>query len=304
MSRTGADVVVELLAKRGVRCIFGMPGSHSTAIYDAIGRNGSIATILCRNEQAGAFMADGYARVTASPGVICTTAGPGATNALTGIAEAWADSIPVLLISGQVNAPDLDRECGNYHEIDLEGTFRPVTKWCGTVRRPEQIPSFVGQAFEAMTRGRPRPSALFLPQDLMRQPCSVNPDAVSFAPPAIPGVPEAALAEAAGLLARAKRPIILAGGGALWAGAAEELREVSRRLDAPIITTLNAKGIIDERDPRRWVMRDPPAPVRPSRTPMPCWRSAAGSPKCSPTGGACRSPETWCRSISIRIRSA
>ena len=168
MARTGADVLIEQLERYGVRHIFGMPGSHSTAIYDAIGRGGSIATVLARNEQAGAFMADGYARVTGIPGVVCTTAGPGATNALTGVAEAWADSIPVLLISGQVNAADLDRECGNYHEIDLEAIFRPVTKWCGTVRRSEQIPAMVGQAFQAMTTGRPRPAALFLPQDLMR----------------------------------------------------------------------------------------------------------------------------------------
>ncbi len=250
MSRTGADVVVEMLARRGVHRVFGMPGSHSTAIYDAIGRQGSISTILCRNEQAGAFMADGYARVTASPGVVCTTAGPGATNALTGIAEAWADSVPLLLISGQVNALDLDRECGNYHEIDLEGIFRPVTRWCGTLRRPDQIPSLVGRAFEAMTTGRHRPAALFLPQDLMRQPCSANPDAISFAPTPTPRVSETALEEAAGLLARARRPIILAGGGALWAGAIEELREVARLLDAPVITTLNGKGIIDERDPQ------------------------------------------------------
>ena len=164
MATTGADVLIEQLERYGVRHIFGMPGSHSTAIYDAIGRGGSIATVLARNEQAGAFMADGYARVTGIPGVVCTTAGPGATNALTGVAEAWADSIPILLLSGQVNAADLDRECGNYHEIDLEAIFRPVTKWCGTVRRSEQIPAMVGQAFQAMTTGRPRPRRCSCPR--------------------------------------------------------------------------------------------------------------------------------------------
>ena len=174
MARTGADVLLEGLISRGVDHIFGMPGSHSTAVYDALGRCGRIATVLARNEQAGAFMADGYARVTARPGVICTTAGPGATNALTGVAEAWADSLPVLLIAGQVNAGDLDRECGNYHEIDLEAIFRPVTKWCGTVRRAEQIPAMLARAFQAMAGGPPRPAAIFLPQDLMRQPCTVT----------------------------------------------------------------------------------------------------------------------------------
>ena len=154
-AKTGADQLVERLILHGVKHVFGMPGSHSTAIYDALARAGSITTILTRNEQAGAFMADGYARVSGRPGVICTTAGPGATNALSGVAEAWADSVPLLLLAGQVNAADLDRERGNYHEIDLEAIFRPVTKWCGTVRHGEQIPAMVGQAFQAMTIGRP-----------------------------------------------------------------------------------------------------------------------------------------------------
>src|SRR5438477_7834839 len=111
---TGADLLVECLYRHGVRHIFGMPGSHSAAIYDAIARHGQIRTILARNEQAGAFMADGYARVTGRPGVILSTAGPGATNALTGIAEAWNDSMPLLLLAGQVNHDRLHVECGNY----------------------------------------------------------------------------------------------------------------------------------------------------------------------------------------------
>ena len=92
--RNGADVSAEELTRHGVSHVFGMPGSHSTAIYDALARLGTIATVLVRNEQAGAFCADGYSRVTGRPGVVCTTAGPGATNALTGVAEAWADSVP------------------------------------------------------------------------------------------------------------------------------------------------------------------------------------------------------------------
>ena len=142
--KTGADVLVECLARWGVRRLFGMPGSHSTTIYDALARAGTIRTFLVRNEQAAAFAADGAARVTGEPGVVCTTAGPGATNALTGVAECWADSVPILLLAGQVNSDALDRECGNYHEIDLEGIFRPVTKWCGTLRRVDQVPALVG----------------------------------------------------------------------------------------------------------------------------------------------------------------
>lgn len=248
----GADVLVEGLVRAGVRHIFGMPGSHSTAVYDSLRRHGSIATVLVRNEQAGAFAADGYARVTGRPGVVCTTAGPGATNALTGIAECWADSVPVLLLAGQVNSDRMHQECGAYHEIDLESIFQPVTKWCGTVRAVEDLPAMIGRAFEAMTRGRPRPAALFLPQDLMRRECSEAEAEVQFAParPASPAaVPAGSIAEAAALLGRAERPIVLAGGGALWAGAAAEVRAVAERLRAPVVTSLNGKGILDERDP-------------------------------------------------------
>ena len=178
----GADVLVEGLVRWGVRHLFGMPGSHSTTIYDALARSGSIRTILIRNEQAGAFAADGSARVTGEPGVVCTTAGPGATNALSGVAECWADSIPILLLAGQVNSDAMDRECGNYHEIDLEGIFRPATAWCGTVRRVDRIPAMLGRAFQAMTWGRPRPAALFLPQDLMRAPWEDSAGWPSFPP--------------------------------------------------------------------------------------------------------------------------
>lgn len=247
---TGADILVDCLYRQGVRVLFGMPGSHSTAIYDALARHGKIRTILIRNEQAGAFAADGYARVTGQPGVICTTAGPGATNALTGIAEAWADSMPVLLLTGQVNHDRLHQECGNYHEIDLEGIFRPCTKYVGTVLTQDRIADMVDAAFQALTTGRRRPAALILPQDLMAAPATAFPtpevrNAVS--PAAACSV--AQLYQAVALLVRAQRPVILAGGGAVWADAGAEIHALARRLACPIITTLNGKGIVDERDP-------------------------------------------------------
>jgi acetolactate synthase I/II/III large subunit len=247
--KNGAHVLVDGLTQWGVCHLFGMPGSHSTTIYDALAQAGSIATTLMRNEQAAGFAADGYARVSGRPGVVCTTAGPGATNALSAVAECWADSVPILLLGGQVNATTLDRECGNYHEIDLERIFRPVTKWCATVRRVEELPAMVGRAFQAMTWDRPRPAALFLPQDLMRAPCAVPADRLSFPPRSQPAVPEEAIIKAADLLAAAERPIILAGGGALWSGAGAELEALAAALGAPLITSLNAKGLLDERNP-------------------------------------------------------
>ena len=256
---TGADLLVQALYAAGVRVIFGMPGSHTVAIYDAIERHGKIRTILIRNEQAGAFAADGYARVTGRPGVICTTAGPGATNALSGIGEAWADSTPVLLITGQVNHDRLHEECGSYHEIDLESIFRPCTKYVGTAMEHRQIPEMVERAFQAMTVGRPRPAALILPQDLMAAACSPLPlgegPGVRDEAPGIsaltpnPSPRGRGESEAAALLAHAKHPILLAGGGAVWADAGPEIRQLAERFNCPVLTSLNGKGILDERNP-------------------------------------------------------
>lgn len=269
---TGAELLVECLFRRGVRLIFGMPGSHSTHIYDAIHRHGGIQTILCRNEQAGAYMADGYARATGIPGVICTTAGPGATNALSGIAEAYADSVPVLLITGQVNHDRLHEECGRYHEIDLEGIFRPCTRYAGTVMSNDRIPAMVEQAFHAMTAGRPGPATLILPQDLMAvearslsamsighvrgfDDLAIASDKSATCPTgtihaAFRLAPSMdAIREAAKVLHAARRPIILAGGGAVWSEAGDEIKGLAKRLDCPVVTTLNGKGIVDERDP-------------------------------------------------------
>jgi thiamine pyrophosphate-dependent acetolactate synthase large subunit-like protein len=245
---TGADLLVDCLYRQGVRVLFGMPGSHVTGIYDALARQGGIRTILIRNEQAGAFLADGYARVTGQPGVICTTAGPGATNALTGIAEACADSMPVLLLAGQVNSDRLHEECGNYHEIDLEGIFRPCTKFVATLNANEQIPELVTRAFQALATGRRRPAALILPQDLMAAPAPL----LAFTPTSpdqTPTIPIPNLPAALDLLGRAERPILLAGGGAVWANAGPEFHTLAKKLDCPVITTQNGKGIIDERDP-------------------------------------------------------
>lgn len=245
---TGADLLVECLHGHGVRVIFGMPGSHSTSIYDAIHRHGGIETILIRNEQAGAFAADGYARVTGKPGVIFTTAGPGATNALTGIAEAYADSTPVLLITGQVNHDRLHEECGHYHEIDLEGIFRPCTRHVETIMTNERIPDAVDEAFRAMVATRPGPAALVLPQDLMAQTTTAAAKVKSASLQRdVP--PDEAIQKARTFLSTSQRPIILAGGGAVWSDAGDEVIELAVRLDCPVISTLNGKGIVDERGP-------------------------------------------------------
>jgi acetolactate synthase-1/2/3 large subunit len=245
---TGADLLVDELYRQGVRDLFGMPGSHSTSIYDALARKGGIRTILIRNEQAGAYAADGYSRSSGRPGIICTTAGPGATNALSGIAEAYSDTVPVLLLTGQVNADRMHLECGAYHEIDLEGIFRPCTKYVATVKSYRQIPEIVDYAFESMTTGRPRSAAIILPQDIMGT--EIGPLTNSmFCPRAeAPTIPMPLIRRGVEILNRSQRPIILAGGGAVWSSASQEIRELAQKLDCPVITSLNGKGILDERD--------------------------------------------------------
>lgn len=244
---TGADLVVEALYDHGVRVIFGMPGSHTIAIYDALARHGGIRTILCRNEQAGAFMADGYARVTGWPGVVCTTAGPGATNALTGVAEAFGDSVPVLLIAGHVNHDKVGKETGSYHEINLEGIFRPCTIYCDTAESADDGPEMVDEAFTAMISERRRAAALFFPQDLLAQETTGR-SADSGDDFVHRPLDHEGMQHAVNLLRKAERPILLAGGGAVWSGAGPELKQLAERLDCPVITTLNGKGVLDERD--------------------------------------------------------
>lgn len=246
VSPNGAERLVDCLYRHGVRHVFGMPGSHSTSIYDAIHRHGGMQTVLCRNEQAGSFMADGYARSTGRPGVICTTAGPGATNALTGIAEAFSDSVPLLLVAGQVNHDRIHEECGRFHELDLEAIFRPCLRFAATVIDNDEIPSVTDRAFQAMIAGRPGPAAIFFPRDLMAEPAraggktlpvelqreSANPDLIQTAIRTI---------------LTSQRPVILAGGGAVSSGAAEQVVGLAERLGSPVVTTLNGKGILDER---------------------------------------------------------
>jgi len=225
-----------------------MPGSHSTHIYDAIHQHGGMQTILCRNEQAGSFMADGYARSTGRPGVICTTAGPGATNTLTGIAEAFSDSVPLLLVAGHVDHDRIHEECGRFHEIDLEGIFRPCVRFVGTVMHNEQIPSITDRAFEAMIAARPGPAAIMFPRDLMTMPA---PTAASATPAELrrPSPSSDLIRQATESILGSQRPVILAGGGAVSSGASEQVEALAERLGCPVVTTLNGKGILDERSP-------------------------------------------------------
>lgn len=241
---TGGEVVVAALALHDVVVVFGIPGTHNLAVFDALTRYG-IRTVATTHEQGAGYAADGYARTSGRPGVAVVTSGPAVYNAATAVAQAYSDSIPMLLVS-----PGMPRDLpvggsgtGYLHEAkDQTGAMDRIAARCIRVMNHQQIADAVADAFTAFGTGRPRPIHLEVPLDLL--------DAVGDATlmKAEPVVPAAAspdvVADAAARLARAERPMIVAGGGARRAGV--ELRALAERLPAPVATTINGKGSIDE----------------------------------------------------------
>jgi len=243
---TGGKLIVECLKAHGVKVIFGMPGGHTTGIYDALYGENKIRHILVRNEQAGAFMADGYARATGEVGVCLTTAGPGATNASTGIAAAYADSIPVLSISGQVKSEAADKEKGYYHEMDQLSFFKPITKWNARAKSVNDIPIVLNKAFEMLKTGRPRPVHVEVPIDVIAAKTDLAVQAIIHQEyKGKRQFPSAcSIAEASEILTNSELPLIIAGGGVISADASKELIELSELLNAQVITTPMGKGAI------------------------------------------------------------
>src|SRR5262245_50216758 len=170
-TRTGGEWVVDALAAEGVRHVFGIPGVHNLAIYDALLRQNRITHILARHEQGAGFMADGYARASSHPGVVVVTTGPGATNALTPLVEAHAGSQPVLLVMSDVPSALVGQNMGALHEVPNQiDCFRPVCRWADSLRSGTEIPGAVQGAFHLFRTGRPGPVALSIPTDLLNAP--------------------------------------------------------------------------------------------------------------------------------------
>src|SRR4051794_14263634 len=164
----GADLLVRRLGEYGVRHIFGYPGGQLTPIYDALARTPAIRHYLARHEQAAGFMADGFARATGRPGVCLAVCGPGVFNAATPLLTAYTDSIPLLLISGQVPTTGLGLRSGYYHENDQARACAPLTKACFSVRRVEDMLPALDEGWQIMTSGRPGPVLFEVPLDLLR----------------------------------------------------------------------------------------------------------------------------------------
>jgi acetolactate synthase-1/2/3 large subunit len=234
---TGARLVVEALEREGVRHVFGYPGGAIMPVYDAL-PGSSLQHILVRHEQAAALAADAYGRVTGKPGVCIATSGPGATNLVTGIANAFLDSVPMVAITGQVASPLMGTDA--FQEVDIFGITLPIVKHSFLIRRTADIPRIFAEAFRIATTGRPGPVLIDLPKDVGMIAAVPDP----FELPEIEADPldEAAIAAANALIGEAKAPVLYFGGGIAIARAERALREFAARSGMPSVATLKGLG--------------------------------------------------------------
>ncbi|MFC0633504.1 acetolactate synthase 2 catalytic subunit [Brevundimonas balnearis] len=238
-ARTGARLLVQTLERLGVEVVFGYPGGAIMPVYDAL-TGSALRHILVRHEQGAAFAADAYARVSGRPGVCMATSGPGATNLITGIANAMMDSVPMVCITGNVAQPLMGTDA--FQEIDILGLTLPIVKHSILVRDPADVPAAVEEAFFIATDGRPGPVLIDLPKDVQVGETD-RPSAFSR-PNATAGIDHDAIARAEAMIRQAERPLIYVGGGVKIAGAVEELRAFAERTGIPTVSTLNGLGCI------------------------------------------------------------
>ncbi|MEI6072514.1 MAG: biosynthetic-type acetolactate synthase large subunit [Verrucomicrobiae bacterium] len=245
----GAEILVECLEREGVEVIFAYPGGCSMPLHQALTKTKKIRTILPRHEQGGAFAAEGYARVTGRVGVCMATSGPGATNLVTGIADAFMDSIPMVAITGQVPQAMIGR--GAFQETDVFGMTLPMVKHSYLVWDINEIPRIMKEAFHIARSGRPGPVLIDVPKNIQIQTAQpVFPKSVSlrgYQPEKRAGDP--VLQEILGLLGHAKKPMIYCGGGVISGGASAELLEFVERTRIPVATTLMGIGSFPETHP-------------------------------------------------------
>jgi acetolactate synthase-1/2/3 large subunit len=239
-----ADLLVRRLTEYGVRVVFGYPGGQLTPIYDALYRQSTIRHILARHEQAAAFMADGFARATGTPGVCLAVCGPGVFNAATPLSAAFTDSTPVLLVSGQIPTAGRGLRSGYYHENDQFAAAATWTKYRGRADSVEALVPTLDRCWTELTRGRPGPVLFEAPLDVLRAETTAGPWP-GPPRPAVPVGPSPVDVEALARLAACwRRPLILAGGGVVSGGAETTLRMLAERLGAPVFHTAMGKCAI------------------------------------------------------------
>ncbi|NCO76607.1 MAG: biosynthetic-type acetolactate synthase large subunit [Cyanobacteria bacterium] len=251
---SGAFALMDSLCRHGVKHIFGYPGGAILPIYDELYRSearGELQHILVRHEQAAAHAADGYARATGKVGVCFGTSGPGATNLVTGIATAQMDSIPMVIITGQVSRAAIGSDA--FQEIDIFGITLPIVKHSYVARNAKDIPWIIAQAFHIASTGRPGPVLVDIPKDVGLEECDyipVNPGEVKLSGyrPTVKGNPRQITA-AVELIASAKQPLLYVGGGAISSNAYGQIQELAERFQLPVTTTLMGLGAFDEHNP-------------------------------------------------------
>ena len=245
MKLAGNDMLIQSLVDEGVEFLFGYPGGAALHIYDAIFNQNELQHILVRHEQGATHAADGYARATGKPGVVLVTSGPGATNAITGIATAFMDSIPMVVLSGQVASHLIGTDA--FQETDMIGISRPIVKHSFSIESAEEIPRVIKEAFYIATSGRPGPVVIDIPKDTTapdklfdyNHPKSVK--IRSYNPPVEPDPKQ--IDRAISEILKAKKPVIYAGGGAINSNASEELYEMVELLNFPVTNTLMGLGV-------------------------------------------------------------
>ncbi|MGV6808618.1 MAG: biosynthetic-type acetolactate synthase large subunit [bacterium] len=256
MSITGAEIFVECLKAEGVDTIFGYPGGAVLFIYDALEKQEArepdkLRHILVRHEQGAVHAAEGYAKSTDKPGVVLVTSGPGATNAVTGIADAYMDSVPLVVFTGQVPRSLIGNDA--FQEVDIVGITRPCVKHNFLVTRIEDLAETVKKAFHLATTGRPGPVLVDIPKDITAEKMDHfhYPEQVTIRSyqPTVKGNPKQ-IKKAVELLLTAKQPVIYTGGGVIMSGASEQLTEFTRRLNFPITNTLMGLGAYPASDPQ------------------------------------------------------
>ena len=252
MKLAGNDMLIQSLINEGVEYIFGYPGGAALHIYDSIFKQKEMQHILVRHEQGATHAADGYARATGKPGVVMVTSGPGATNAITGIATAFMDSIPMIVIAGQVQSHLIGTDA--FQETDMIGISRPIVKHSFTVDHQKNIPQIVKEAFHIATSGRQGPVVIDIPKDI------TNPDDLfdyeypseinirSYNPPIEPELSQAE--RVVNAIMDSKKPVIYAGGGTISSNASDELRELNSYIDVPVTNTLMGLGVYPATDER------------------------------------------------------
>jgi acetolactate synthase I/II/III large subunit len=260
MKKTLGSFLIETLEARGVRHVFGIPGVHNLELYRGLAAAG-IRHVTGRHEQGLGFMADGYARVSGRPGVCFTITGPGLTNIATAMAQAYADSIPMIVISSENRRAEIGTGRGFLHELpDQLGLARKVSAHAERVEVPAALPDALERAFAAATRQRPRPVYLEIPRDVLASDAAGLPAAAAVVTPPPQAASAALITEAVRRLARARAPVILAGGGAL--SAASEMQSIAEHLSAPLVMTVNARGLLPPLHPLAVSMSPSLAAVR------------------------------------------